>query len=246
MLKIKEQLLFIMECYNIGKKPLSKLLGWGDTTIMRYLNGIEPNKEFAVKIQRLAENPWEYIKIVEQNKENITEIAYKKTKKAVYQKIFDDRSIEVMQYVITLADGDIAPYRVISVLYYAQVCSLVFRGLPLFIEEVDFSSNQLVVYPRLYEQMKQYGIHLLSPEIPSLLKEEQEIVRQVYLVLNGYSPNALKTLFVREKRRIRHNLGQEIKLVTHKELVSQYEESLKKAGLKNSSDLKNYLSKALK
>lgn len=243
---IKEQLLSIMERYNIGKKPLSRLLGWGDTTIMRYLNGVEPNREFAIKIERLAVNPWEYIQILEQNKEHITDTAYKKTKKAVYQEIFRDRSIEAMQYVITLADGDIAPYRVISVLYYAQVCSLVLRGLPLFEEEADFSTNQSMVYPRLYEQMKQYGIHLLSPEHSSFSIEEQDYLKQVYLVLNRYSPNALKALFIREKRRIRHNLGQEIKLVGYESLTSQYEESLKKVGLKNLSDLKNYLSEALK
>lgn len=238
---IKEQLLSIMECYNIGKKPLAKLLGWGDTTIMRYLSGVEPNKEFAIKIQQLAENPWEYIQILEQNKEHITEIAYKKTKKAVYHEIFHDRSIEAMQYVITLADKDIAPYRVISVLYYAQVCSLVFRGVPLFEEEVDFSPNQSVAYPRLYEQMKQYGIHLLCPEYSSFSIEEQEYLKQVYFVLNGYSPNALKTLFVREKRRIRHALGQEIQKIGHENLAIQYEERLKTL-----SDLKGYLSKALK
>lgn len=238
---VKEQLCSIMEHYNIGKKPLARLLGWGDTTIMRYLNGVVPNKEFAIKIQQLAENPWNYIQILEQNKEYITEVAYRKTKKAVYQEIFRDRSIEAMQYVITLADGDIAPYRVISVLYYAQVCSLVVRGVPLLEEEVDISSNQSVLYPRLYEQMKQYGIHLVSPESYSFSIEELEYLKQVYFVLNGYSPNALKVLFIREKRRIRHNLGQEIKLVGHEVLASQYEERIESL-----SDLKSYLSKALK
>ena len=77
---IQEQLGSIMEQYQIGKKPLAKLLGWGDTTIMRYLNGVEPNREFAMKIQQLAQNPFEYIQILEQNKERITQTAYKKSK----------------------------------------------------------------------------------------------------------------------------------------------------------------------
>ncbi len=241
---VKEQLLSIMEQYNIGKKPLSKLLGWGDTTIMRYLNGVEPNHEFAIKIQHLAENPFEYIQILEQNKGYITETAYKKSKKAVYQQLFLNRSIEAMQYIITLADGDIAPYRVVSVLYYAQVCSLVLRGLPLFEEKVDFSASQSNFYPRLYEQMRKYGIHLICPEQDSLLIEEKDYLKQTYLILNGYSPNALKTLFAREKRRIRRNLGQEVTLVNHDTLTNQYEE--KKAVLKSVADLKKYLSEVLK
>ena len=242
MLVVKEQLLSIMECYHIGKKPLSKLLGWGDTTIMRYLNGVEPNHEFAMKIQQLAENPFEYIKILEQNKEYITETAYKKSKKAVYQQLFLNRSIEAMQYIITLAEGDIAPYRVVSVLYYAQVCSLVLRGLPLFEEEVDFSASNF--YPSLYRQMKQYGIQLIYPEKTSFLIEEQECLKQVYLVLNGYSPNALKNLFLREKRRIQRRLGKETTLVNHETLANQYEE--KRAVLKSVTDLKKYLSEVLK
>lgn len=241
---VKEQLLSIMERYHIGKKPLSKLLGWGDTTIMRYLNGVEPNYEFAMKIQHLAENPFEYIQILEQNKGYITETAYKKTKKAVYKQLFLNRSIEAMQHVITLAKGDIAPYRVVSVLYYAQVCSLVLRGLPLFEEEVDFSASQSNFYPRLYEQMRNYGIHLICSEHSSFLIEEQEYLKQVYLILNGYSPNALKTLFIREKRRIRRNLGQEVTLVNHEILAKQYEE--KKVVLKSVADLKKYFFEVLK
>ena len=133
----KELLLLMMQRYEIGKKPLSRLLGWGDTTIMRYLDGVEPNREFAGRIKELAENPWIYADIVEKNRERLTETAYRKTRKAVYREIFCDRSTEAMQYVVELAGGDIAPYRVMLVLYYAQVCSVVLRGLPLFEEEAD-------------------------------------------------------------------------------------------------------------
>jgi len=74
----------MMQRYEIGKKPLSRLLGWGDTTVMRYLDGVEPNREFAAKIECYAENPWEYANLLEENKEKLTDTAYRKTKKAVY------------------------------------------------------------------------------------------------------------------------------------------------------------------
>ena len=32
----KEQLQDLVKKYNIGKKPLSKLLGWGETTVLLY------------------------------------------------------------------------------------------------------------------------------------------------------------------------------------------------------------------
>lgn len=242
----KEQLLFMMQRYDIGKKPLSRLLGWGDTTVMRYLDGVEPNREFAGRIQELAENPWMYADVLESNKEKLTDTAYRKTRKAVYREIFCDRSTEAMQYVVELAGGDIAPYRVMMVLYYSQVCSIVLRGFPLFEEEADFSPGQQLVYPRLYQQMMQYGLKLVKPEIGSFSSEEQECLRQVYLVLNGYSPNALKALATREKRRIRRHLKAGADHLSSEALKAQYENGFKKSGVERAEDLKKFIADALK
>lgn len=242
----KELLLFMMQRYEIGKKPLSRLLGWGDTTVLRYLDGVEPNREFACRIEQLAENPWLYAEVLEKNKEKLTDTAYRKTRKAVYREIFCDRSTEAMQYVVELAEGDIAPYRVMAVLYYAQVCSMVLRGLPLFEEEADFSPGQHLVYPRLYQQMIKYGLKPVKPETGSLSLEEQECLKQVYLVLNGYSPNALKGLYARAKRRIRRHLKSEADHLTADVLKNQYEAGFKKSGVEKPEDLKKYISDALK
>lgn len=242
----KELLLFMMQRYEIGKKPLSRLLGWGDTTIMRYLDGVDPNREFAARIEQLAESPLEYAGVLEKNRDKITETAYRKTRKAVYREIFCDRSTEAMQYVIALAEGDIAPYRVMMVLYYAQVCSLVLRGEPLFEEEADFSPGQSLIYPRLYEQLQEYGVRILKPETGSLSVEEQECLKQVYLVLNGFSPNALKALSSRAKRRIRRHLKTEADRLSMEGLKVQYESGFKKSGVEKPEDLKKYIAEALK
>ena len=71
----KELLLSMMQRYEIGKKPLSRLLGWGDTTVMRYLDGMEPNKEFAQRIEALAKNPWGFAELLESNREKLTDTA---------------------------------------------------------------------------------------------------------------------------------------------------------------------------
>ena len=246
MKNTKELLLYMMQRYEIGKKPLSRLLGWGDTTVMRYLDGIEPNREFAGRIELLAENPWAYADLLEKNKENLTDTAYRKTRKAVYREIFCDRSTEAMQYVVALAEGDIAPYRVMMVLYYSQVCSLVLRGLPLFEEDADFSPGRQLVYPRLYQQMMEYGVKMLQPETASFSTEEQEYLKQVYLVLNGYGPNALKGLYARAKRRIRRHLKNEADRLSADALKGQYETGFRKSGVERPEDLKKYISDALK
>lgn len=242
----KERLLLMMQRYDIGKKPLSRLLGWGDTTVMRYLDGVEPNREFACRIEQLAENPWMYAEVLENNKEKLTDTAYRKTRRAVYREIFCDRSTEAMQYVVALAEGDIAPYRVMMILYYSQVCSVVLRGLPLFEEEADFSPGQQLVYPRMYQQMLQYGLKLVKPETGSLSLEEQDCLKQVYLVLNGYSPNALKALAARAKRRIRRHLKAGANHLSPEALKGQYEAGFKKSGVEKPEDLKKYITDALK
>ena len=242
----KELLKDMIEKYHIGKKPLSRLLGWGDTTVMRYLAGVEPNPEFSKRIEELSRDPWTYLELLEQNKEKLTDTAYRKTKKAAYAEIFCDRSTEAMQYIIALAEGDIAPYRVMVVLYYAQVCAMVLRGLPLFEEEADFSPGQPFVYPRLYLQMKKYGIRLIQPETASFSAEEQEYLLRVYQVLNGYSPNALKALLIRAKRRIRRHLKGAADHLSLEDLKLQYESAFKKAEVETPGELKKFLSEALR
>jgi len=242
----KEQLLSMMQRYEIGKKPLAKLLGWGETTVLRYLDGVEPNGEFARRIEELAKNPWEYALLLERNGEVLTGTAYKKTRKAVLREIFCDRSTEAMQYVISLAEGDIAPYRVVAVLYYAQVCALVLHGEPLFEEEAEFAVKGTSVYPRLYEQMRNYGIKVMQPEVSSLSAAEQECLKSVWQVLNGYSPNAIKTVLLRDKKKLRRNLKGMADKIPTEILKGQYETAFKKAGVEHAVQLKQFFSASLK
>ena len=242
----KELLLWMIQRYDIGKKPLSRLLGWGDTTVMRYLDGVEPNREFAARILELAENPRVFAELLEKNKEKLTDTAYRKTSRAVYREIFCDRSTEAVQYVVELAEGDIAPYRVMMVLYYSQICSLVLWGVPILEEAADFSPDQHLVYPKLYQQMMEHGLKRMQPESGSLSAKEQDCLKQVYLVLNGYSPNALKGLYTRAKRRIRHHLKHEADHLLPETLKNEYEADFRVSGVERPEDLKKYISYALK
>ena len=52
-----DEIIQILEKYRIGKKPLAKLLGWGETTIIRYIEGDIPTKEYSIKLRTLLDNP---------------------------------------------------------------------------------------------------------------------------------------------------------------------------------------------
>lgn len=235
----------MIQKYEIGKKPLSHLLGWGETTVMRYLDGVEPNREFAGRIFELCSDPWQYAALLEQGREKLTEVAYRKSKRAVYRQIFCDKSTEAMQYVIGLSAGDIAPFRVVAVLYYAQVSSLVIRGIPLFEEDVCMELKQPGPYPRLYEQLMKHGIRVFSPEETALSKTDCEFLSGIYQVLNGYSPNAIRAVWKHDKRQLRRALKQEGQFARAEQLQKHYETVMQKLVMAEPIDMKFYFARCL-
>lgn len=79
-----EKILEICEKYNISKRPLSLLLGWGEQTYSRYCNGDIPSKQYSDILNKIYESPVFYSELLENNKEKLpSEIAYKKSKEVV-------------------------------------------------------------------------------------------------------------------------------------------------------------------
>ena len=73
----------ILDRYNIGKRPLSLLLGWGEGTLTRYLDGDIPTRQYSDTLKRLLDDS-EYMKeVLEQNKDRITDVAYRRVNDAL-------------------------------------------------------------------------------------------------------------------------------------------------------------------
>lgn len=72
----------IVDKYDIGKRPLSLLLGWGEMTVTRYCNGDMPTKQYSDVLQRINEDADYYSSLLEQNKAKLTQVAYEKSKRA--------------------------------------------------------------------------------------------------------------------------------------------------------------------
>ncbi len=72
-----------MEKYNIEKRSLSRLLGLGELTITRYLEGQLPTKRYSDMLLRLLRYDAEMRKALEKGKKNITENAYRKVEQAI-------------------------------------------------------------------------------------------------------------------------------------------------------------------
>lgn len=75
----------ILEKYDIGKRPLSLLLGWGELTLTRYLDGDIPTKQYSDTLKEILNNPYYMKELLEKNKGKIKDIAYRKTSVAIWQ-----------------------------------------------------------------------------------------------------------------------------------------------------------------
>lgn len=68
--------------YNIGIRPLSKLLGFGEITYTRYCEGYIPKHTYSDILMRIESDPQYFLLCLEKGKNRITDCAYEKAKKA--------------------------------------------------------------------------------------------------------------------------------------------------------------------
>lgn len=163
-----EKILGICEKYNISKRPLSLLLGWGEQTYSRYCNGDIPSKQYSDILNKIYESPVFYSEILENNKDKLSsETAYKKSKKAV-DKILEGNLNEeskinmVINYILNRCE-DITPLALQKSLYYVQGFYYAFNNEFLFEEDCQAWAHG-PVYPDVYFKYKYYKFDPIKPK----------------------------------------------------------------------------------
>ncbi len=197
-----EELNELLSRYAIGKKPLAALLNWGATTVLRYAEGITPAGEYGIHLKKMYEEPLYYLEVLEENKDRITPVAYKKSKNAVLAYLTSSKLWCGVQYIIQRAKGDISPMRVVMTLYYAQAFSLGLTDKALFWEECDLSANG-VPYGYHYEQLRQTGIKQGISTEGLFTEEEETFLDAAYRMLLWYGPAELEHVFSAERKYLR-------------------------------------------
>lgn len=192
----------MLQRYAIGKKPLAALLGWGATTVLRYTEGICPAPEFATTLRRLYEEPLLFLELLEENKDKLTPVAYKKSKNAVISHLTSSKLWCGVQYIIERAKGDISPLYVVMTLYYAQAFSLGLADKALFAEECILSEEGLPYGP-LYQQLCKKGTCYRFGAEKLFLPAEEELLHTAYYMLSWYGPAELKQVYAGERRYLR-------------------------------------------
>lgn len=235
-----DEIKLILDRYRIGKKPLAKLLGWGETTIIRYMEGDIPTNEYSSKLRTILNDPEYYYDLLCKKKDYLTNVAFKKSKKAVMSKIMSTKIYAVAFYIVNKCNADICAGYVQYLLYYAQAFSLAFYDKELFQEECGINHNQMP-YLKLYEGMKRCGIHTIDGAEEYLNPEEMELVNHVADSYLWYGPKALKTLSTYEKASMKPSRDKYNNKIFSKESIKVYfKELLDKYQINTIQDIHKY------
>ncbi len=197
----KEEIMEILNRYAIGKKPLSLVLGWGEVTIIRYLEGTKPDQLHSDILYKIKDDEQEFLKYLEKNRKLITETAYKKAISRISElKLIEDQSkIYLTAKHIIAKMEDITPLALQKILYYIEGFSYALLDEKIF----DQGSEAWIhgpVYREIYCRFQIYSYHPISEnfqeylELSGMKESEIELIDQVISCFGCYSGKILEKM----------------------------------------------------
>ena len=249
-----EKILEIPRKYNIGKRPFSLLMGWGEQTFTRYCDGDMPTKQYSVILQNVYEDANFYLSVLDENKGKFkSESTYEKSKIATLtilgiKQISDTAKIDDTINYLLCKCADITPLALQKLLYYVQGFYYAFMNRFIFEENCEAWVHG-PVYKNVYIKYKEYCFDAI--ECDNLTKDiilsglEKTIIDSVIKNLSGYSGKTLEAfthletpwLVTRGDLPTTANTDREI----DKQLIGSYFTNVKqKYNMLNPSDIREY------
>lgn len=238
-----EEIISILRRYNIGKKPLARLLGWGETTILRYIEGDIPTTEYSKKLISILEEPEYYYETLEHNQDLITGVAYRKSREAVLEIILSSKINKVSYYIMhisKLSKWDISAKYLQCILYYSQVFSLVLFNNELFPDDC-MVNDEYIPYENQYKRMERNSSYIINCNNISLSPTEKALIKEVYEAFSWYGPRAFHQMAIYDKSSIKISRDQRNRRIFAKDsLKAYYDEVLKIYNIANINEIKRY------
>lgn len=245
----------ILEKYHIGKRPMSLLLGWGETTLTRFLNGDMPSKTYSDLLKRINESADFFLNLLMRNKDSLTETAYKKCFEATnlelkktYSCTDNDKIESACNYIIGKSI-EITPLALQKLLYFSQAFHKVFMGKFMFEENCEAWVHG-PVYRDVYYKYKDHGFnpiedHMDRFECFNLSESEREVISAVINYFGCYSGKILESMTHNEPpwkvTRIGLDDEEMSNIVIKKDLIEKYfSEVHEKYNMLNIADIKDY------
>lgn len=191
----------ILKKYSIGKKTLSLVLGLGEITITRYLNGQNPQKNNSELLKAVLENPFIYELFLIANKDKITDIAYKKSLSKTKQIELNDSNSKLYQIALYVIknNSDITPLALQKVLYFINGFSKKIFKQFLFLETAQ-AWKYGPVYKDIYDCFSYFKGNKIDYTFLShdhefnLTEEEKDYLDKMNLIFGCYSGEVLREM----------------------------------------------------
>ncbi|WP_433709050.1 type II toxin-antitoxin system antitoxin SocA domain-containing protein [Paenibacillus illinoisensis] len=251
----------VIDKYRIKKRPLSLLLDWGENTVTRYLNGDIPTKQYSEILKRLLVDHEYFKELLEQNKENITSLTYKKCREALeaieshnhldINKNEETKIENVIKYLLEECE-DITPLALQKLLYYSQAFNKIFNKEYLFNNDCEAWVHG-PVFRDIYEKYKIYGFNPIEDKTKqsflynNVTEPEKELLNSIINNFGCYSGKILEkmTHIERPWLETRGDLKDDevCSYIIDKNLIDSYFEEIKnKYRMINVSDIRDYSS----
>jgi len=247
----------ILEKYNIGKRPLSALLGWGEVTLTRYLDGSIPTKQYSDRLHEILNNSNIMESILESNRASLVDAAYKKCKEAIekikvaeFTDLFLENKIDSVTKYLLLNSFEITPLALQKLLYYAQGFNKVFNGKFLFRDDCQAWAHG-PVYSEIYHRYKNFGYNPIDIAVSydesefNISNSEKEVLDTVIRNFGCYSGKILERMTHSEYPWLatRNGLNDDTPSneTIEKNLIDHYFEQIKqKYNMLSTSDVRDY------
>jgi len=243
----------IVDQYNTGKRPLSLLLGWGETTLTRYLDGDIPSKSYSETLKKVKKDYNYMIQLAEENKDKVTDKAFADLMKAIkdlqHDKIRTEKKIDsVIKYFLKEL-GEVTPLALQKLLYYSQGFYKTFYNEFLFADDCEAWVHG-PVYKEIYFKYRDYGYNPIEDksiefENINLTEAEEELLDSIIDNFGCYSAKTLERMAHSERpwRFTRKNLKPEEKSnkIIRKDLIADYFKDVNnKYEMLNVEDINDY------
>lgn len=248
--------------YNIGKKPLARLLGWGETTILLYLrDGDElPDNEYTRRLKDLNTHTAGYIALLNNSQGRISELARRRSIEAVRSLLPRTQILEAAEYVMELHEVDsmgrvgesMSLLRLETILFWSQVASLCLYDEPMFDEDYTPGRTGLP-FRSIEDRIKAIGCIIpegLYDEFTvldcNLTEEQREILTYVTGMFDWYGTAALSELMEAERFRLCGPKGARKRRTASKDMLRKcYGEVFIQAKVKKLRDIDGYMQKRI-
>lgn len=197
----KSEIEEILDKYSISQKNLSKVLGFGEIQISRYLKSGNPSREHSDILKSIKDNPFVFEGYLLNAKDILDEKTYKKQLGKVVQLELANNHSKIYNVGIYLIENihDITNLSLQKILYFLNGFSKVFLGDYLF-NDCAQAWTHGPVYPCMYDAFSYYfkdtidKSEILKDKQIDLTDKEKEYIDCVSRFFSCYSGSRLRNM----------------------------------------------------